>query len=98
MDGDENGHRELRNHENNSGCCYKSNSKPLEDFKQRSDMICFIFQKGCSVETGLEKDKITKVTSESIAIVNERRDRGLTLGDGSENEEKWTLEIYWRQN
>lgn len=38
----------------------------------------------------------TKVTSESIAIVNERRDRGLTLGDDSENEEKWTLEIYWR--
>lgn len=57
-------------------------------------MIWFIFQKDCCVETGLEEGKLEPKTNQSTAIVQERRNRGLTSEGGSGNEEKWTPEIY----
>lgn len=95
--GDENDRRELPNHDNKHGFYCKSNKKPLEDFIRRSNMIRFMFQKGCWVETGLEQDKIEPKRQVSLLQQSEKR-QGLTLGGGSGDEEKWTLEIYWRQN
>ena len=74
MDGDENGHKEVQNH-NNFGFYYKSNKKPLEDFKQRSDMKQFIFQKGYWLETGLE-DKIEPKRQVSLLQQSQREEIG----------------------
>lgn len=41
--GDENGHRETPNHGNQFGFYYKTNCKTVEDFKQESDIIWFMF-------------------------------------------------------